>query len=314
MSKFKLPLVTIILPVYNGEKTLKATLESLVNQTHTHFELLLGIDGTKDGSKAIAEAFHDKRIKIFEHPNNLGLANNLNALIEKASPKSEFIAMAEQDDIYVTERLEWQVDVFNQHPDVGLVSGITEFVGDGKSVMFPGLLVMGKQFEQGENLFKFLYIHQLKVVNTCMMLRKSTHQDNDLKFHDTYGNFNVDWDYVLRFALLSHVYGIPKKLVTMNRKHSSQSITTNKALQHKMSRQLLKDFKTEFPNLITKQDYKAALKVQRKIELGHHTKLGIVAYALYYYVLYVDAYFLKYIGYRFFKFKNGDRNILRFIK
>ena len=93
------PLVTILLPVYNGEKTIKATLESLLNQTFTDFELLIGIDGTTDASRDIALAFNDNRIKIIEHPKNLGLANNLNEIIKLASVNSQYFAMAEQDDI-----------------------------------------------------------------------------------------------------------------------------------------------------------------------------------------------------------------------
>src|SRR5690606_9651445 len=128
------PLISILLPVYNGERTLKATLESLLTQTYPHFELLIGIDGTKDGSKAIAEEFADERIKIIEQPHNLGLASNVNSLIATSSPETDFFAMAEQDDVYVSERLEWQVAVMHQHPEVGLVSGIAEFIGDGGNI------------------------------------------------------------------------------------------------------------------------------------------------------------------------------------
>ncbi|WP_242091617.1 glycosyltransferase family 2 protein [Aestuariivivens sediminicola] len=291
----KKPLVTIILPVYNGESTLKTTLESLLNQTYTNFELLIGIDGSKDRSKAIAESFKDPRITVTENPVNLGLGPNTNKLIASASPESAFIAMAEQDDVYVSERIEWQVAVMQQYPKVGLVSGIAEFVSDHRRVLFPGLLVNGKQFPQGEALFKFLYINQLKVVNTCMMLRKSVHTGNHLTFTNRYPNMNVDWDYVLRFALVSQVYGIPRKLVAINRKVANQSVTTNKALQHKTTRKLLKDFRDEFPNIVTRQDYKKALKMHRKIELGHHSKFGIIAYSIYYYLLYFDGYFLNYI-------------------
>ena len=131
-----------------------------------------------------------------------------------------------------------------------------------------------------------------------MMVRKSVHEKHQLKFNNHYGNFNVDWDYVLRFALVSGVHGIPKKLVTMNRKREFNSVTTNKDKQHQMSRQLLKDFKKEFPELISKQDYKAALKAHRKIELGHRYKWGIIAYSCYYFLLYFDVYFLKYLKMR----------------
>lgn len=299
------PFITIILPVYNGEKTIKKTLESLLNQTYQHFELLIGIDGTKDNSKKIAASFNDSRINIIENDVNLGLGANLNKLISLSHQNSEFIAMAEQDDVYVPERLAWQVEVMQRNPNVGLVSGIAEFVSDNNSILFPGLLVQGKQFAQREDLFKHLYINQLKVVNTCMMLRKSVHQNNNLTFTNRYPNMNVDWDYVLRFSLVSQVYGIPKKLVIINRKKSNQSVTTNKGLQHKTSRQLLKDFKAEFPKLITKQDYNEAIKAHQKIELGHHSKPGIVVYGLYYSLYYLDSYFLKYIVGRLRKYFNG---------
>ena len=296
------PLVSIILPVYNGEKTLQSTLESILAQTFSNFELIVGIDGTKDRSKSIVESFKDLRIRLIEHANNLGLAENVNSLISQLNPSSQYIAMAEQDDIYVPERLEWQVEIMNSNPDVGLVSGIAEFVGDSENIMFPGILVEGHQFPQGESLFKYLYTHQLKVVNTCMLWRKEIHILNQLKFNNTYGNFNVDWDYILRFSLLSKIYGIPKVLVEMNRKHENQSVTSNKILQYHASRQLLKDFKKEFPNLISNTLYKKALKTHRKIELGHKSKLSILILGLYYFVIYQDLYFLKYIGNRIKRF------------
>nr|WP_321246629.1 glycosyltransferase [uncultured Psychroserpens sp.] len=298
------PLVTIILPVYNGEKTLKATIESVINQTYSNFELLICIDGTKDGSKAIAEAFSESRITVFENAKNLGLGPNVNKLISLSSPKSEYIAMAEQDDIYVKTRIEKQVAVMQEHSDVGLVSGIAEFVSDSGSLLFPDILVIGKQFPQEKSLFKYLYKNQLKVVNTCMMIRKQVHVDNGLVFTDVYPNMNVDWDYVLRFSLVSNVYGIPEKLVIMNRKGSNESVTTNKKVQHETSRLLLQDFRNEFPNLISQSDYKEALKFHRKIELGHHSKLGILVYSISYFLLYFDLYFLKYPLMRIKKYFN----------
>jgi glycosyltransferase involved in cell wall biosynthesis len=301
----KQPFVSIILPVYNGEKTIKATLLSLLNQTYSNFELLIGIDGTHDDSKTIAEACNDTRITIFENPKNLGLGPNVNMLISKVTKDAKYIAMAEQDDIYVKERLQWQVDVLETSPNVGLVSGIAEFINNSGSVLFPGILIKGNQFPQGIDLFKYLYINQLKVVNTCMMLRKEVHQKNNLLFTNKYPNMNVDWDYVLRFSLVSEVFGIPKKLVTMNRGLVNESVTRNKDLQHKTSRRLLIDFKKEFSDLITKNNYKEALKMHRKIELGHHSKLGILFYSLYYFLLYFDAYFLKYPIMRIKKYFNN---------
>jgi hypothetical protein len=206
--------------------------------------------------------------------------------------------MAEQDDIYVPERLVWQIEVMENKPEVGLVSGIAEFVGNKNSVLFPGILVQNNEFPAGDEMFKFLYTEQLKVVNTCMLWRKSIHLDKKLKFNNTYGNFNVDWDYILRFSLISKIYGIPKVLVKMNRDTALNSVTTNKKAQHIASRQLIKDFRKEFATLVDGNLYNKALKNHRKIELGHNTKTGILLYGLFYFIRYRDVYFIRYINKR----------------
>lgn len=296
------PLVSIILPVYNGERTLRATIDSLLAQTFTDFELIVGIDGTTDGSKAIVEHYIDSRIRLFVHPNNLGLAENVNALIKQMHSKSLYIAMAEQDDIYVPERLEWQLAIMQNHTEVGLVSGIAEFKSDNNTVLFPGILVKGQQFPQGEVLFTYLYENQLKVVNTCMMIKREVYEAHSMRFRNTYGNFNVDWDFILRFSLVSQIYGIPKLLVQMNRGLVNNSVTRDKSTQHRASRQLLKDFKKEFPYLINNQFYKKALKQHRKIELGHQKKYIILIRVLYYSLIYFDVYFIKYLMERFKKY------------
>lgn len=304
------PLISVLLPVYNGEKTLRATLDSLLNQSFTNYELIIGIDGSNDDSKNIAASFNDARISIIEHPKNLGLAENLNALIGLVHPQSDFYAMAEQDDIYVAQRLEWQLDVMTQHPEVGLVSGIAEFIGDGGNVLFPGILVHGKQFPQGEALFKYLYENQLKVVNTCMLWRKSIHQQEQLCFNNHYGNFNVDWDFILRFTLISQVHGIPKVLVRMNRKKTVGSVTTNnKRAQHQASGQLLKNFKKSHPQLVDETLYRKALKQHRKIELGHRSAFILIVSGLYYSIIFNDKYFIHYIIKRIKKFVFIDKRI-----
>jgi glycosyltransferase involved in cell wall biosynthesis len=299
------PLVSIILPVYNGEKTLKVTLDSLMSQTFQNFEILVGIDGTTDGSKAIAESYNDSRIKIYENPQNLGLGPNLNEIITHVHDNAKYLAMAEQDDYYVPERLQWQVDVLEANINVGMVSGIVEYKHQHGSVLFPGLLVHGQQFPEGEDLFKYLYTYQLKVVNTCMMWRKSIHQKHHLKFTNRYPNMNIDWDFIIRFSLISKIYGIPKVLVRMNRSLNNSSVTRNKKLQHETTRRLLLDLKADFPEIVKEKDYNKALKEHRKIEIGHHSKYKIVLYALYYSIIYADPYFLKYMIMRIRKYSKS---------
>ena len=75
--------ISVILPIYNGAKTLKGTLDSLVNQTYKDFELICCIYGTYDGSEKLIESYRKvfKKLKIIRNEKNLGLGSTMNRLI-----------------------------------------------------------------------------------------------------------------------------------------------------------------------------------------------------------------------------------------
>lgn len=252
--------LSVILPIYNGEKTLASTLESLVNQTFKDFELIACIDGTKDGSLEILLQYKDRfqKMLILENSVNLGLGATMNRLVGYTSGK--YIAVAEQDDFYYPERLALQVDVLDNNLSVGLVSGIADFWNGQKiSFRFPGILIKGKQYPKGKEMFLFNYRNQTKVVNTCMMFRKSVHVDNGLYFSKHYPNVPVDLAYFLRFSLVSDIHGINKSLVLLDRRKTRESVTAlGKTKQYLASLELLRSFRYEYPQIVTKKDYRYA--------------------------------------------------------
>ncbi|NMH25325.1 glycosyltransferase family 2 protein [Flavobacterium solisilvae] len=261
--------LSIVLPIYNGESTLPQTLDSLVNQTFQDFELVVCIDGTKDNSLNILNQYRDKfkKMVILENPVNMGLGATMNKLVSCSS--GEYIAVAEQDDFYYPERLKLQTEILDNNPSIGLVSGIADFWnGDKITSRFPGLLVNKKQYPQNKELFLWMYREQSKIANSCMMFRKSVHTDNGLYFSKHYPSISVDWSYFLRFSLVSEVYGIPESLVRLDRRVDRNSVTTHKEKQHKAARELIRSFRYEYPNLITKKDYKFAMTTQHLMELS----------------------------------------------
>ncbi|MFH1619526.1 MAG: glycosyltransferase family 2 protein [bacterium] len=94
------PLVTIGLPVYNGEKYLAQALASLLAQSFTDFELIISDNGSSDGTGAICEAFEkqDKRIRCFRQPNNRESLWNFNFVLEQAQGK--YFMWAAHDDLW----------------------------------------------------------------------------------------------------------------------------------------------------------------------------------------------------------------------
>ena len=292
--------VSVILPIYNGEKTLIATLDSLVEQTFQDFELIACIDGTRDGSESILERYSNKfkQLKILINQKNRGLGPTMNRLVYESS--GEYIAVAEQDDYYYTDRLALQVEKLDDEPSIGLVSGMSEFFNGNKITFeFPGLLKSGKQYPVGKEMFLLNYRKQIKVVNSCMMFRKSVHVDNGLYFTQHHPSISVDWTYVLRFSLVSKIVGISKILVRLDRRANRDSVTSNHSKQFRASRELIKNFYYEFPELISQEDFRYAMNTQRNLELGHLAGLKFFIVGVFYWIRFQDRRFLKKVLNRF---------------
>lgn len=99
--------VSIITPVYNSEKYLKDTIESVLNQTYTNFELILINDKSKDASIDICKSYKDDRIKIIDLPENVGVCMARNIGIKSASGR--YIAFLDSDDVWDSKKLEKQI-------------------------------------------------------------------------------------------------------------------------------------------------------------------------------------------------------------
>jgi len=274
--------VSVILPIYNGAETLANTLESLRSQTFKDFEVVTCIDGSTDASEEILKAYVSKFkvLTILKNETNKGLGSTMNRLVSKA--KGKYVAVAEQDDFYYPERLQLQVEALDSDTTIGLVSGIAEFWnGEQVNAKFPGLLVKGEQYPEGETMFMLNYKHQIKVVNSCMMFRKTVHINNGLYFTQHYPSISVDWTYILRFSLISKIYGIHKVLVRLDRRLERDSVTSNKDKQFKATRELLRSFAYEYPHLITQKDYEYAMRTQYLMELSSKYGMSYVLRWLY---------------------------------
>lgn len=113
----KNPKITILMPVYNGEKYLREAMDSILNQTFSDFEFLIIDGGSMDKSLNIIKSYNDSRIKIIAHKHNKQLIATLNEGIDLA--KGKYIARMDCDDVSLPERLEKQVAFMDSHQNVG---------------------------------------------------------------------------------------------------------------------------------------------------------------------------------------------------
>ena len=115
----KTPLISVVMPVYNGAEFLKLAITSILEQSLSDFELIVVNDASRDDSAKVINSFHDRRIRLVTHTQNLGITKSLNHGIQLA--RGKFIARMDQDDISLPQRFESQVKFLNSHPQVGFV-------------------------------------------------------------------------------------------------------------------------------------------------------------------------------------------------
>ena len=161
----QMPLISVIVPVFNAEKYLPEALRSILKQTLADFELLVVYDRSKDRSLEILEEYArgDSRLKIIAGPGK-GLPSALNSALEVA--RGKYIARMDADDICVPNRFEKQVRFLEEHPDVGIVgSSFTVFDDRG------ALRVIRHPTEPLELFWKM--ITDTKIAHPTVMFRRS---------------------------------------------------------------------------------------------------------------------------------------------
>ncbi len=113
------PELTVLMPVYNGERYLKEAIESILGQTFSDFEFLIIDDGSRDGTSALVRAYGDERIRLVENGRNLGLIRTLNVGLQLA--RGRYVARMDADDVSLPQRLELQLRYLQKNPHVSVV-------------------------------------------------------------------------------------------------------------------------------------------------------------------------------------------------
>lgn len=183
----KKPEISIIIPVYNGEKYLKDTIVSVLNQTYRNYELIIVDDGSTDNTKNIIDSFNDPRIQ-YHYQKNSGISASRNVGIDLA--QGEFIAFLDADDIWLPFKLELQADVIRKEPDIGLVFGWVYYM-DTKSN-----IVGEKKYNITDDFYMNLLLGNFVDNGSVPLIRKEC--------FEKVGKFDFlpaeDWDMWIRIA------------------------------------------------------------------------------------------------------------------
>lgn len=187
------------MPVHNGAKTIKETIDSVINQTYRNFEFIIINDGSDDETEKIINSYDDEKIVYSNLSSNLGIVPALNIGISLCEGK--FIARIDADDTMVPTRLEKQVEFMESHPEYDIVGSSFKVIGR-KSVVFPDNYEVTMQDLLGKN----------RLCHSSVMMRKSSLE----KLPYYYQNyFQAAEDYKLWFTCLAYglrLYVMPEVL------------------------------------------------------------------------------------------------------
>ena len=160
-------LISVVMSVYNSEKWLRESIESVLCQSYSNFEFVIINDGSEDNSKKILEEYSkkDDRIKVF-HQKNKGLTASLNEGVKKSN--GEYIARLDADDVSLSDRLKIQLEEIERKKLDLIASNFTEIDHQGSKINFYDI-----RNKEGEIIKHFLGGNSLFPHSSVMFKKKA---------------------------------------------------------------------------------------------------------------------------------------------
>ncbi len=164
-------MISVIIPLYNKKAYITATLQSVLRQSHPHFELIVVNDGSTDGSPQAVESIQDNRLRLIHQPNK-GVSAARNQGIRVA--QNEFIALLDADDIWEPDCLQTLAQLADKYPDCDIFACNYEFEQQDGSVRPTIIRKLPFTDEDGvmSNYFEVAACSHPPICSSSVMIRK----------------------------------------------------------------------------------------------------------------------------------------------
>jgi glycosyltransferase involved in cell wall biosynthesis len=222
---------------YNGEKYLKQALDSIFDQTYKDFEVVFIDNCSIDKSIEIAQSYGDK-VKIYKTPENMSLCRA--RVFAKGFIHGDFFCVLDVDDIWKPTKLEKQVKIMEQNPDVGAIyTNTIYFTNDSEgSLAYNSLMPSG-------NIFKEMLASYFLSLET-IMLRKDIMDKHNLYFSEKY-NVSSDMELFTKLSYFTKFYYLDEPLAMWRYGHANESAIQFESFSNEYE-QLLVDLRILIPN------------------------------------------------------------------
>lgn len=220
-------LISVIIPVYNGEKTIQATLESVFQQTFPDFELIIINDGSTDKTLAKVCQYNDPRLSIYTNIRQ-GAAVSRNRGFQYST--GEYIAFLDADDLWTVDKLESQLKALKDHPSATVAYSWTDYINEAGNKLYSGSYLA----LNGDIYSNLLVRNFLENGSNPMMKRQAF---IDIGGFDESLEGGQDWDLYLRLAAKYQFIAVPQ--VQIYYRVSSGSISSNLSRQEQQVLQVM---------------------------------------------------------------------------
>lgn len=263
--------VSIIIPIYNAEKTILETIQSVQSQSFTDWELIVIDDGSTDNSVKIVEEIKESRLQLFCYE-NAGATVARNRGLAQAN--GNFIAFLDADDLWSEDKLVLQLAALQNNPDAGVAYCWTSFIDEQGKIFF----LQKPVWHQG-NVYRDLLLRNFLACGSIPLIRREAIAA--VGEFDPHLKSCQDWEYWLRLAKNWSFVIVPKYLVFY--RQSSGSISSKVEERERASLMILeKAFSTasqEFQSLKSQSfahnyRYLARLYLQRQQDQEGIKKAG----------------------------------------
>ncbi len=224
-----MPQLSVIIPCYNGEEYISQAIQSVLDQTHQDFEIIITNDGSKDRSVRRIEAFRDSRILLYNFDRNRGVAAATNNCIGHA--RGNYSAILDADNLFLPTKLETQIQFLEEHPKIGAVFTWVQLIDDsGKKLEDMGHPYQ-TLFEQ-PNRTRQEWLSHFFFRNNCLchpsaMIRKECYET--VGYYDTRLSQLLDFDLWIRLCRQYEIFIIPEALLKF-RIHDDDSNLSGQSL------------------------------------------------------------------------------------
>ena len=208
-----MPTISVVVPAYNGERTILETIKSIQQQTFSDFELIVINDGSTDRTLEPLATVEDPRLKVFSYENG-GLPVARNRGIARST--GEFITFIDADDLWTPDKLELQLAALQQHPEAVVAYSWTLVMDEKGEGFYPGKSV---SFEG--NVYPQLLLSNFIASGSNVMLRREAIASVG-EFDPTLRSCE-DWDYWLRVAARWSFVVVPKHQILYRQSSGAMS-------------------------------------------------------------------------------------------